>query len=279
MAQSENTTPQYLYHYTSIDTLALILKNRSIRFNSLDRMDDLQEKESKDVKNIGQFVYVSAWTSEEQESIPMWNMYSSMNAGVRIRLERNPFFVYENKAQELQKVLKMPVVDNTQGNPVLSYVSLAEMFEKGFYCVQAFGGAILHKVKYTQDREKLYPQLLSVNGEQWSIALGEMGKYKNTHWDFQKEWRYILQILPLNLNQNIDLLGLYFQVMANRIKAGIEKQLFPYYDMKLDDRAFASMEITASPRLSPGNRAILETLLARYNPTALFKRSSLEKLI
>ena len=87
MTQSENTTPQYLYHYTSIDTLALILKNRSIRFNSLDRMDDLQEKESKDVKNIGQFVYVSAWTSEEKESIPMWNMYSS-NITVEFKSER-----------------------------------------------------------------------------------------------------------------------------------------------------------------------------------------------
>ena len=30
---------KYLYHYTNIETLALILKNRTIRFNSLDRMD------------------------------------------------------------------------------------------------------------------------------------------------------------------------------------------------------------------------------------------------
>ena len=35
---------EYLYHYTNIETLALILKNRTIRFNSLDRMDDLQKK-------------------------------------------------------------------------------------------------------------------------------------------------------------------------------------------------------------------------------------------
>ncbi|MBE6746525.1 MAG: hypothetical protein E7558_03645 [Ruminococcaceae bacterium] len=36
---------EYLYHYTSIETLALILKNRTIRFNSLDKMDDLQEQQ------------------------------------------------------------------------------------------------------------------------------------------------------------------------------------------------------------------------------------------
>ena len=88
MTSGENI-PQYLYHYTSVEKLALILQNRTIRFNSLDRMDDLQEKETKDIKNIGQFIYVSAWTSEEKESIPMWNMYSSLDAGVRIRLKTN----------------------------------------------------------------------------------------------------------------------------------------------------------------------------------------------
>lgn len=32
-----------IYHYTNIDTLALILKNRTIRFNRLDNVDDLEE--------------------------------------------------------------------------------------------------------------------------------------------------------------------------------------------------------------------------------------------
>ncbi len=32
--------PDYLYHYTSIENLALILKNKTIRFNSLINVDD-----------------------------------------------------------------------------------------------------------------------------------------------------------------------------------------------------------------------------------------------
>ena len=32
-----------IYHYTNIETLALILKNRTIRFNRLDHVDDLEE--------------------------------------------------------------------------------------------------------------------------------------------------------------------------------------------------------------------------------------------
>lgn len=279
MSNNENAVPDYLYHYTSVETLALILKNRSIRFNSLDKMDDLQEKEAKDIKNIGQFIYVSAWTSEREESIPMWNMYASLNAGVRIRLKCNPFFRYDNTAQELEKVAKMHIEDKTNGEPLHSYISISEMFEKGFFSVQALSGVVLHKVEYTQDEEKLYPSILKNNGDQFSVNFGDMGKYKNTHWDFQKEWRYILHILPLNLNQNVESLLPSFQMIANKIRLGVEKQPFSFYDMKLDDKAFASMEITASPKLSLGNWTILETLTSKFNPTAIVRKSSLHNLI
>lgn len=62
----------YLFHYTTVESLSLILKNGTIRFRSLDKMDDLQEKETADVENIGQFCYVSSWTDDKTESIPMY---------------------------------------------------------------------------------------------------------------------------------------------------------------------------------------------------------------
>ena len=34
-----------LYHYTSVNTLYYILKNKTIRFNRLDKVDDIDEGE------------------------------------------------------------------------------------------------------------------------------------------------------------------------------------------------------------------------------------------
>lgn len=45
-------TEQFLYHYTIIDELALILKNKSICFNDLLLVDDLEEAESDDIENV-----------------------------------------------------------------------------------------------------------------------------------------------------------------------------------------------------------------------------------
>lgn len=120
----------YLYHYTNIETLALILKNRTIRFNFLDKVDDLQEQQTADVKNIGQFCYVSSWTDDSNESIPMWNMYASLNLGVRIKLCKNPFKIHNNTAEELSKVLNIKINDESNGNGMKSIIPLAEMFEK-----------------------------------------------------------------------------------------------------------------------------------------------------
>ena len=44
---------EYLYHYTTVDTLELILKNKTIRFNPLTKMDDNLEQWSAHGKQEG----------------------------------------------------------------------------------------------------------------------------------------------------------------------------------------------------------------------------------
>ena len=98
----------YLYHYTSIETLALILKNNTLCFNNLLNVDDSEEAETFDMGKFGRFVYVSCWTSDEQESIPLWNLYTPDMHGVRIRLPRYPFKnIYIKKVNILvRRILK-----------------------------------------------------------------------------------------------------------------------------------------------------------------------------
>lgn len=270
---------EYLYHYTNIETLALILKNRTIRFNSLDKMDDLQEQQTADIKNVGQFCYISSWTDDDTESIPMWNMYASLNLGVRIKLRKNPFKIYCNTAEALSKVVNATVTDDSNSVAIQSIIPLTEMFSKGFFSVQAMSNELLFKVEYTDDKEKLYPYLLKEEGDSFSIALGELGKYKNLHWKFQSEWRYILYVLPFNLNQPVENSYKDFQLIANKLRLGTEKQPFPYYDLHISDKAFEDMQITLSPRISAGSRIIVENLIEKYNPVAELSESHLVGLI
>ncbi|RHM14500.1 hypothetical protein DWZ83_02405 [Amedibacillus dolichus] len=61
---------EYLYHYTNVSSLALILKNKTIRLNSLLNMDDADEVVTKNNEYLGKYCFVSSWTDLADESIP-----------------------------------------------------------------------------------------------------------------------------------------------------------------------------------------------------------------
>lgn len=86
-----------LFHYTSIETLALILKNKTIRFNRLDCVDDLEESMygsgPNDIK-LGQYQFVSCWTKDSEENLALWKMYTN-NKGIRICLDSDMFKKYQ----------------------------------------------------------------------------------------------------------------------------------------------------------------------------------------
>ena len=93
-----------LYQYTSLNALAMILKNQEIRFSNLCLMDDPLEQfvriydyDTKDRhltyirKNYGKYCFVSCWTDDEKESIAMWDMYGDRKQGVRISMPQDMF--------------------------------------------------------------------------------------------------------------------------------------------------------------------------------------------
>lgn len=85
---------RYLYHYTTLDSLVKIIKSRTLLFNRCDKLNDIIEGTRSHVK-----YYVSCFTYEEEETIPMWyiytrsrNCHSKDTVGVRLRVENENFF-------------------------------------------------------------------------------------------------------------------------------------------------------------------------------------------
>ena len=248
---------EFLYHYTTLDKLALILRNRTIRLNPLDKMDDLQENMTSDVKNFGRIFFASSSTEEATESIPMWKMYASMESGVRIGLPKNPFKRYPAQAtvKETGELINYDVL-----------IPLEELYQKGIYTTAYDKLSILVKMDYNNDINLLEPKILGEDGK--SLVFSTFGKYKSEYWKFQKEWRYLLWFDkpdPWNNGNNF-----FEEVLAGNVTLPIN-----YFDLKIDDGCFNKMEVLISPKMSEGNRILLDTLIKRYNPTALLKESVL----
>ena len=273
---NDNSNTGFLYHYTSVDILALILKNRTFRLNPLDKLDDLQEQKTADVNNLGKFVFVSSWTDDLEESIPMWKMYTNPLAGVRIKLRKNPFKIHGTSGSDFSDKMGFTMVDSaSSNNHVDTFLNIAEILSKGFYCDQAWNGDILKQVIYTDDKSLLEPDVLGIADGKLDLKLGKLGIHKSKYWEFQKEWRYIMRFVPFNLSVGIDKSIEAFNLTANKMALGIQAPPFPYYDLEIATDAFTEMEITCSPQISVGNRLILDTLVEHFNPDAFVRESAL----
>lgn len=270
------TLPKTLFHYTSLDALALILKNRTIRFTRLDRVDDPQEKRTADSRNLAKFRYVSCWTALAEEGIPMWREYAGVEAGVRIELPANPFSLYKVAEEDLSRIGGL-LIEGSPGDVWLRF-PFSELWDKGIFISEAISSAnMLHEVIYTDDLDQLFPRVIEQGfGGKLCANTGAVGVAKATAWSYQREWRYILTIFPFDLKRAIESQAQTLSEIAEAVLDRREPDLPPSFDMVISDEAFGKMGITVSPAITDGSQTILHALLEKYNPSALVKKSNIE---
>lgn len=74
-------------------------------------------------------------------------------------------------------------------------------------------------------------------------------------------------------------MDIQLNTIVNNIYHGLEKQVFQYYDLAIDDEAYTQMEVTLSPKITAGNRELIRNTILRYNPQITVKDSCLLGLI
>ena len=271
---------KYLYHYTSIETLSLILKNQNIRFNRLDCVDDMDEGQTQDYGAIGRFFFVSCWTEESEESIPMWKMYTPDMQGVRIRLSIDPFKKYYYKKGEL--LYKDLIISSED---MISNIDHFEHYNKyENHIVTTYVKPI--KLQYTDEKSKICPCVFSsefnldpnsVEGFNGSIIDFKcIGKYKKSHWAFQKEYRYILTISAFTIKESID--AKKYNNQAGYLLEKYKSSNLSFYDyyLKIDEEKFKDMEILLGPKVSEGQKVIVQALIDKFNPGVKIKSSNIK---
>ena len=277
-----------IYHYTTIDTLALILKNTTIRFNCLDNgLDDLQEGNvsSCGIK-LGHYGFVSCWTENKEESVPLWKMYTDNGLGVRIALEKDMFRSYKYPDSvtigDIKLITKGTVWEETK-------TPLEDLFNSN-YMVMTLGSSeekiskFYRHIEYVDDvnekmKDCVIMQKVSDNLELIKIKFQEIGRYKHKRWAFEDETRFFLFIIPgKNFKMSANFNREWNQHLYDVWKNSIPNTISDYY-MHLKEDIFNDMEITLSPNIPPAKKIIVEALRDKYAPKATLKSSDLEESV
>lgn len=259
MPKDEIQTPEYLYHYTSIETLSLILKTRKIKLRSLDKVNDPTEELCQDGK-LGKYLFVTCWTSQELEVLPFWYMYGHDKRGVRIRLPTD--FIKTYLVREQFRDVDGTITTN--GQVFDSIIPEQIMFESD-YLVANFGATSnrFFPVEYIDDPLLLMPPVYSNQDDgALNVALGALGKHKPTIWSFEQEWRFRLIIHPYGFRQ----LNPVDPSFGRRAIEARRELGFDEYFIAISDEAYSRMEVTLGPACTEGDRTIAEALIQKYSP-------------
>lgn len=268
---------EYLYHYTSIETLLLILKNKTIAFNSLQNVDDLEECNSKDIQQIGKICYVSCWTDDASESIPMWNMYTPNMQGVRIKLKRFPFKKYKFKCGEYHFK-----------SDAETYIDYKKLYDEDKTTIA--GEPQLIKVTYTNDEGLIYPNIKSIKEDiqklndgriqktvSTNYSLKNMGRYKRKNWEFQSEFRYIINMSLWSMKELENCKSHDDQSkLMERLEDIKYKAPYNLFFLNLTDEALNDLEILLGPKVTEAQEEIIELIVEKYCKSAKILKSSLK---
>lgn len=87
LKKEERLVLDTITHYTSIPVLFKILRNNQILFNRIDNVNDLEEKENLMKHENYQRVFISCFSTQNSESIPMWRMYTNKDTGIMLKIK------------------------------------------------------------------------------------------------------------------------------------------------------------------------------------------------
>lgn len=208
-----------LYHYTKLDTLDKILESRSLRFNRNDKLNDMLEHSRS--SDAGFNYYVTCFTHNEVESIPMWYMYAQ-KMGVRIAFkskdlfknrmyflegDKKKYFSYEVRGYEGDKPLYNNIYEFEGstieiGKPLATIVIYDDEMINLNHTHKYGGGSI--KISTTN--------------------VYQMAAIKGTAWSYECESRYFLLT-----NGHYKFIDSIFVELEEKVFDGLEIVFSPFY--------------------------------------------------
>lgn len=262
---------ELVHHYTNINSLECILKNRTLRLNRLDKVDDKQEVSLISQKHWAKYLFVSSWSALENESEAMWNKYAGYN-GVRISLPKFPF--------QSNQLISKPEMNIFSGDNTYSPIPFEAIYnEKWLFIIPPIRNDIYgREVVYKYSPEKHIRPI--VNNDDGGVEFNcfDLATFKNVAWDYQKEFRYIFFIIPSSPDviENWRKTGnpeFIYKHLLKCLKNNVDNTL-EYFDISLGD-VIDNVEVTLGPCCSKSEVSKIRKLLDKYTLNAKIKKSVL----
>jgi hypothetical protein len=234
-----------IFHYTSFETLQKIVENKTIRLNCLRNVDDDEEATTTDFGPQKDYFFVSCWTKNSVESIPMWTMYVESDFAVRIELPKQFLVLDLNKKGQVTNHLNPDAV--------------CYPIHRG----TGRGSEFLSEVVYREEPKSTVTR--SLRGIFNDDYIKNIGLLKRNGWQFQEEVRFILQAVPQKyirtVRRECSEYQAFAEVIINNDASDIE-----YIDLPFDEDWLSDTNLMLGPSTTPDHEIELRKYVNRMVP-------------
>lgn len=276
-------------HYTSLENLEKILSNRTVRFNRLDRVDDLTEASRFESIDYAKFAFVSCWTNSRSENIALWNTYGGKMEGFCIDLQEYPFRFILDDGQVCSFTEVKRISEMNKGTPFrFKPFEVRKLEDSNVYLmnpIYMLNGEILNReflfeVEYLRAEfhrgEKPFLSYAFADGSKETLQNPRvLARTKNRDWSFQKEKRYCI-VLSLAAERS-------YWVGEPRNVPGIYRdasmKIMNEIDLGIDENCFNRIGIIAGPMCTNDSIMRAQEIIKNAGLTSNIRRSKWTGLI
>lgn len=264
--------PPFLYHYTKVDSLKAILPSRTIRFTRLDLLNDPTEGYQPGFPSARKNVFVSSWTFEETDSLPMWKMYCGLR-GARLKLPIDMFCFNGMPKLNKNHCGEWFIVSTLNKAYEVSRKGIIESEANRRQWCQVSEVYGPDRVVYVPEISKLSNDLLRKdqrNPEESTFSLGGLGLRKPFWWSFENEFRFRIVFAGSTIvNSPPDVIRLLYE------KAPVS-DASPHIDVGFDESKVDSLEVLLGPLADDDELRGVKRFLDSLNYKYKLKRSDID---
>ena len=240
-----------LSHYTSAEVLKKIISDKVLKFSRIDKVNDLLESELFGNIETSHLVYISCFSHDEFESVPMWKIYGKKDQSIRLTLE----LVERDFSKNLIE---------SQGNVI-------NPTDKEIYCFEKKGNPkadwyLTYSVKdilyKSEDMEKnpiryYYKKSPDITREMYNLT--PMGSIKREEWSYEKETRLIAYLRNTVRANETD----------NKRKDGLPIPDIDYLLVPIKFDKLKSITVTFSPWMNASTKTDIKLFMEKMSRTEL----------
>lgn len=219
-----------LFHYTDFEAFLSIISKKQIKFNRIDRVNDRQENEFFEQSEVSKLVFISCFSYEESESLPLWHIYTSKNMGIRMGFYLDEDQSFKSCFPMEQLVMAKDLLHEQEHK--IPYINTKLQSTTAWRVNKLIQKDIIYDIDKREECPIVIPHTPTEKNNYNAIYnMNAMGAIKAKAWDYEKESRIV--------------------AILRTTKENIEIPEYKYLLMPFCFEKLKKLEVTFSPLMQP----------------------------